>query len=328
MKKFLLFLVSLLVGVGLFIGIIKFIGWPKIKNAFLVFTGWKGMVIFGLTLLMMIIGNWKWKEILREKEVKISFWALFRPYLAGFAVMFLAPIFLWAGEIFRSYDLREKKQIAFTKAMASVIIDRILEWTVNLGVIFFGALFFLYKISLPPQNLLIIFGGVFLFFLIGISLFYFKAFKKESMAKVFGRFFNSQLDSKLLEIEKEVFNFFKPQKKSMWKVLGLSFFRAAIMYLRAWLLIIFLGKEISALPALSILGFTYLAVIIPIPTALGSHEAVQTFAFNSLGLGISTATAFTMIIRAAELLFALAGVVILFQLGVIFLKDFLFKNNQ
>ena len=100
------------------------------------------------------------------------------------------------------------------------------------------------------------------------------------------------------------------------------------MYFRTWLLILFLGKEISGLPVFSILGFTYLAVMVPIPTALGSHEAIQTFAFNSLGLGLPTATAFTMIIRGAELLIALVGVIILLRLGVIFLKNLLFKRAE
>jgi len=54
-KKILLFLFSLFLGIGLFIWIINFVGWQEIKNAFLVFTGWQGGVIFTLTLLMMII---------------------------------------------------------------------------------------------------------------------------------------------------------------------------------------------------------------------------------------------------------------------------------
>jgi uncharacterized membrane protein YbhN (UPF0104 family) len=99
------------------------------------------------------------------------------------------------------------------------------------------------------------------------------------------------------------------------------------MYLRTWFLIVFLGKKVSLLSTLSILGFTYLATMIPIPTALGSHEAIQTFSFKSLNLGVSTAAAFTMIIRAAELLIALAGVVIILRIGVIFAKNLLFKNT-
>lgn len=322
-------MVSLSVGMGLFIWIGKIVGWQEIKNAFLVFTGWQGLVIFGLTLLMMLIGNWKWKEILKGENIKTSFRELFRPYLAGFAVMFLAPILLLAGEIFRGYILKAKNFVPWSKGMASVFIDRITEWTANLVVIFFGILFFLYTIGLPPRNLGIIFGGAFLLFAFGISIFYFKTIKRESMAKSLLRILGLERlnhANSILDIEKEIFNFFKPKKIAMWKVFSLSFLRALVMYFRTWFLVIFLGKSITSLPALSILGFTYLAAMIPIPTALGSHEAIQTFAFSSLGLGGGTATAFTMIIRGAELIIALVGVVILFRLGIDLLKNTLFKK--
>ena len=322
MKKFLLLLLSLLIGIVLFIWIAKMVGWQAIKNALLVFTGWHGLVILGLTFLMALIGTWKWKEILKGGGVNISFKKLINPYLAGFALMFLAPILIWGGEIFRGYILKERNQVPWSKGMASVIIDRILEWTANLAVIFFGGLFFLLMIDFPPLKLGIIFGGVFLIFLTVVSLFYFKSAKKESIIKFFIRSNQNQP----FEIEKEIFDFFKIKKIAMWKAVSLSFLRAGVMYLRAWVLILFLGKSIGGLSALSILGFNYLAVMIPIPTALGSHEAIQTFAFNSLGLGFSTATAFTMIIRGAEIILALFGIIILFRLGIILIKNTLFKK--
>ena len=206
--------------------------------------------------------------------------------------------------------------------MASVIIDRVLEWTVNLAVIFSGGIFFLFIIGFPPMKLGVIFGGVFLILLAGVSFFYFKCVKRESFVGLFIK--NGQ--NKPFEIEKEIFAFFKIKKKAMWKALFLSFLRASVMYTRAWFLILFLGKTIAALPVLSVLGFSYLAVMIPIPTALGSHEAIQTFAFGALGLGVSTATAFTMIIRGAELILSLFGIVILFRLGIILIKNILFKK--
>jgi uncharacterized protein (TIRG00374 family) len=331
MKKLLLLVISFLIGIGLFIWIGQVIGWSKIKDAFLAFTGWQGLVILGLTLLIMLVGSWKWKEILKGEDVQISFRDVFRPYLAGFAIMFLAPILLLGGEIFRSYALKEKNSISWSKGMSSVIIDRILEWTTNLTVILLGLLFFLLMVGLPPKNLGIIFGSVFFLFAIAISYFYLKVFKKESIIKVIARWLRMRKlteQNTFLNIEKEIYNFFKPRKKAMWKVFGLSFLRAAVMYLRAWFLIIFLGKEISFLPALSILGFTYLAAMIPIPTALGSHEAIQTFAFNSLALGAGTATAFTMIIRGAELIIALFGIIILFHFGIKIVNKFLFRKLE
>ncbi|MDI6602837.1 MAG: lysylphosphatidylglycerol synthase transmembrane domain-containing protein [Patescibacteria group bacterium] len=328
MRKFLLFLISLLIGVMLFVWIGKLVGWQEIKNAFLVFTGWQGMVILGLTILTALVGTWKWKEILKSGGTNISFGTLLRTYLASFSIRYFAPVIIIGAELFQGYILKERNLVPWSKGMASVVIDRILEWTANLVVIFFGVLIFLLMIGLPPMKLMLIFGGVFLVFASGIIYFYFKTLKRESIAKAFAKILKQQLDSQPLEIEKEIFNFFKLKKLSMWKAFGFSFLRAVVMYFRAWLLILFLGKEISGLAVFSILGFTYLAVMIPIPTALGSHEAIQTLVFNSLDLGLPTATAFTMIIRGAEFLIALAGVIILFRLGLIFLKNFLFKRLE
>lgn len=324
MKKFLLFLFSLLIGIGLFSWIIRTVGWQEIKEAFLVFTGWQGMAILGLTILMALVGTWKWKEILKGGGTEISFRNLLKPYLSGFSIMYLFPLMMLGGEIFRGYILKEKNGVPWSKGMASVIIDRILEWTANLVVVFFGVLFFLFTIGFPPIKLGIIFGGVFLLFTAAVTFFYFKSFKRESMV----RFFIRRDSNQPLEVEKEIFNFFKPKEKSMWKGFGLSFLRAGIMFIRAWLLIFFLGKNIGALLALSILGFSYLAVMIPIPAAIGSHEAVQAFAFNSLGLGAGVGTAFTMLIRGAELIIALAGIFILFRLGIDLLKNTLFKKVE
>jgi len=331
MKKLFLFLISLFVGIGIFLWIGKTVGWQEIKSALLIFTGFHGIVIFIFTFLIMMLGAWRWQEILIAQNVRVSFFDFFKSFLAGFSVMFLAPVLLWAGEVFRGYILRRKNKVSWTQVMTSVFIDRVLEWTVNLIVIVLGSLYFLYKIGLPSRNLLIIFGTVFSVFFLAISYFYFKVLKRESIIhflfKISG-FKNSKKDNALFETEKQIFDFFRWENKKLQKTLTISFLRAGAMLLRAWVLIIFLGKNIGLLSSLSILGFTYLASMIPIPTSLGSHEAIQSFAFSSLGLNVSTATVFTMIIRAAELLFALAGLVIVLKTGVVFIKNLFFKKIE
>lgn len=277
----------------------------------------------------MAIGTWKWKKILEGQGIKLSFWELFRYYLAGFSVMFLAPALLLAGEVFRGYALKKKNDIPGSKVMTSVFIDRSLEWLTNSIVAFFGILFFLYTIGVPLQSLVILFVMALLVFTGCIFFLYSKFFKKGNAARLFLKasgLKNFNHKNAILDAERTIVDFFKLKKEPLGSILGLSFLRAVVMYFRAWLLIIFLGKSIGALPIVTVLGFSYLATAVPIPAALGSHEALQVLAFNSLGLGSSTATAFTMIIRAAELLFALLGIVILFRLGVILLKKFLFQR--
>ena len=281
MKKLLLFFLFLFIGIGLLIWIIRFIGWAEIKSAFLIFTGWQGIVILLLTALMLFFGMWKWQIILKSQGYSLSNRQLAGPYLAGFSLTYLFPMVVLGGEIFKGYVLREKFSVPWKNGITSAIIDKILEATLFLITIFAGLIFFLLKIGLPPKNLGIILGGVLIFFSAGIVFFYFRSFKKESIAKLLAKFFNHKkfLNQDILEIEKEIFKFFKLKKRALWQGFGLAFLRVAITWLRCWVLILFLGKTIGALPALSILGFYYFALIIPIPTALGSHEMIQIFSF-------------------------------------------------
>ncbi|MFH1423861.1 MAG: lysylphosphatidylglycerol synthase transmembrane domain-containing protein [Candidatus Nealsonbacteria bacterium] len=328
MKKVLSFFISLFAGVGLLFWISRFIGWQETKSALLIFTGWHGMVIILLTLLMILAGAWKWKLILKSQGYDLSDREIIAPYLTCFSLIYLFPMVVFGGEIFRGYVLREKYNIPWTKAISSVFIDKILEVTSFLVTVLAGIAYFLLKIGLPPQNLCFIFGAILIVCIICIVFFYFKIFKRESVIEPLNRFLNRQKapGGDLLGIENEIFKFFKIKKKVLWYGLGLAFLRVVISWARCWILILFLGKNISILTALTILGFYYLAMMIPIPAALGSHEAAQVFAFNALGLGSGLAPAFTMIQRGAELIMAFIGLVIFFKLGTGLLKALLFKK--
>src|SRR4030042_758613 len=153
LKKIFLFLFSLIVGVVLFFIVLNAVGWQEVKEALRIFTGWHGLLIILLSFLVVVIGTWRWKAILEDLGVQMPMKRLFGPYLAGFSLMFLVPVLIWGGETFRSYALKQEHLISWPKGMASVIIDRILEWTVNLLVIFAGGTFFILKMGLPSKEL-------------------------------------------------------------------------------------------------------------------------------------------------------------------------------
>jgi len=339
MRKFLLFLFSLLIGVGLFIWIGKTVGWQEIKNAFLVFAHAQGLVILGLTALIILFAILRWREILKSQGHNISITSLAGPYLSWFSLAYLAPMLFFSVEVFRGYVLRKKFSIPWSQGLASIIIDRTLDWTIYLIVFFIGAIFLFMEIGLPPKEIGLILAGVFIFFSAAIGFFYFKGFKKESLAKFFIKRFNNKkhLNPEPLEIEKEIFKFLNLRKSFFWKAVGFTFLKTGIAFTRAWFLIFFLGETIGFFSVLPILGFHYAAMLIPIPAHIGSHEVIQVFVFGAINLRAGAAAAFTMIIRGAEIILALIGVVALFKLGVGLLQTALFrkikrlvsnKNNQ
>jgi len=328
-RKSLLFLISFLIGIALFVWVVKFVGWQEIKNAFSAFTFWQGLIIIILTLCIILIGNLRWKIILESIGPNLSFKELLKPYLSCLSIVYFSPIVLFGGEVFRGYFLKHKHSIPWSKGMASIFIDRILDWTTNLIIVLVGMIFFFFRIGVPPFKLVLIFGGTFLVWLIGISFFYFKAFRGESFAKFFLRFFVRHKEYKNpYEIEQEIFDFFKKKRKYLLKAFSLAFLEEIVYLGRILLLAVFAGKIIGFWPILSILGFYYVAGMIPIPASLGTNEALQVFAFSALGLGKSAGLAFTLIIRGSELIFALVGVFILYRLGIKLTSIAFSKNNR
>ena len=329
MKKILFFLVSLAIGTGLLIWTTRFIGWDEIKSAFQVFSFKAGMTILFLTILASLIRAWRWKTILKSQGYNVRVLNALEYYLSGVAIAFFMPMVLLGGEIFRGYDLKEKYGMPWSKSIASVVIDRVLELTVYAIATIFGLIFFLTYTSLPSYRTgIIIFLAVFLVVAL-ISLFYFKSYKRESIIHFFLKKFNAKGSNgadTAIEVEREVFQYFHPNKKLIWQGLGLSLLVELVLWARTFLLILFLGKNIGVLLTFSILSFSSLALIFPIPAALGSHDAVQSFVFTTLGLGAGTGAAFVLVIRGAELTLALIGLFFFFKFGAERLQSLLLKK--
>ena len=329
MKKVLFFLISLAIGAGLLIWTTRLIGWEEIESAFRVFSFRAGIIILSLTILASLIRAWRWKTILKSQGYNVHVLDTLEYYLSGVAIAFFMPMVLLGGEIFRGYDLKEKYNMPWSKSIASVVIDRVLELTVYAIATIFGLVFFLTYTSLPSYKTGIIVFSLVLLVIALISFFYFKSYRRESIIHFFLKKFNAKnlngVDT-AIEVEKEIFQYFHPNKKLIWQGLGLSVLVELVLWARTFLLILFLGKHVSIFLAFSVVAFSSLAIIAPIPAALGSHDAVQSFVFTTLGLGAGTGAAFVLVIRGAELALALIGLFFFFKFGAERLQSLLLKK--
>jgi uncharacterized protein (TIRG00374 family) len=99
------------------------------------------------------LGNLRWKEILKDQGIDISFFKLFRIYLGGYSIMYLFPSILLAGEFFRMYGLGKERGLSWKGTASSVINERVLEWPPNLLVVFLDCSFlFLRLISFRKKS--------------------------------------------------------------------------------------------------------------------------------------------------------------------------------
>jgi len=321
MKRLILFAGSLLAGIFIFGFLISGVGWQEVWEPLSAFSLSKAFVIFLLTAAFLLTGALRWQFVLKGQGCSIPFSSVWRPYLAGFSLLFFIPIVPFANEFFRASALGELHKVEFGKGMASVFIDRILEVTSNLFVVITGGVLFLFAEHGIPYSVrtiaIICFIGIWFLFL---SLLYIRIFQKKSVIRLLWKGSGG-----MQEIEKEVFAFFHLKNRFFWQGLSFSFLKSAIGLVRVWALIFFLGKGFAALAGVTILGFYYLAVLVPIPAALGSHEALQAVGFGVFGLGAGTGAAFALAVRAVEILFAASGLALFFHFGLRFMKNMIFR---
>lgn len=322
MRKFLAFLVSFLIGLLLFYWVIKWVGWEEIRKLLFTFSGYKGLAILGITLLIWLTEIWKWKFIFKSQGYDFSTSALGEISFASFAITYLfTPTALFGGEVFRVYAIRKKFALPWEKNLAAIAIEKVLSGSILLIFLICGAISFLFLADVPLKNFGIIAITLIGLLAVGLSIFYFKSFKKESILKWFFKLFrvkNNRNGQLAHDIEKETFLFFDLKKALMWQGLGFSFLKFSLMLIRCWLIIFFLGGGMNILIALPVLFSLYLSYLFPIPAGMGSLEAAQALTFGSLGLGTAAGITFSFILRGAELVAAFLGVILLIKLAIKF----------
>ncbi len=76
------------------------------------------------------------------------------------------------------------------------------------------------------------------------------------------------------------------------------------------------------------LGMFRFAMPLPIPLALGSHDALQAFLFGALGLGKEVGVALALVMQSADLLIGSFGGILLLRLGFDLLQVTFLKQIQ
>lgn len=326
MRKLLAFLFFLVFGIILFSLVVQAVGWSEVWSAIQEFWGGKGLLLFLLTFLMLSVGAIRWREILRHQGYQVPFSSLLKQYFGGFSLSFFVPMVFFGNELFRSYALQEFHQVPLQRGIVSVVVERILEVTAYLLVLGAGIVFLLVSKSvlIPALFWWILFGvGV---LALSLAFFYLKSHRKESIVRIF--FPRLKGDNGFLEMEQELLRFFRLRNRAFWEGLFLSFAKVSFALLRTFVLAGLLGKFIGFLPALTITGFTFLSLLVPIPGQLGSHEALQVLVFQSLSLEGHTGAAFAFLVRAAELAVAFGGLVVLFRVGALLLEKLFLRNLE
>lgn len=321
MKKIIILLAFLVLGIILFAVAIEKIGIGNLLAIILTLAWWKVLAIIGITLLVVLVSVIRWKVIIRGLGIEVKWRKIISAWIVGTTFSYLTPVVFFGGEPLRAYFLKNNSEIPWSKNIASIVSDKVLELMTNLVIMILGISFLFSRVAIPFEikfiTILIIAG------LLGMGCFFlYKTFKKKGF---FSSIFKSlgidrfkkikKMKGGIEETENEISYFFKNCKKALVISVILSLVKGVLMVVRYWVIILSLGGIIGFSQTLAITGTTFLIYFLPIPAALGIHEVSQAFIFELFGLGMGLGIASSITLRGTELFIALAGIVIFVFFG-------------
>ena len=203
------------------------------------------------------------------------------------------------------------------------MIDKIID-TTTCGILFIiGAFLVSLRYALPRNTeILMIIAGV--IFIIIIGLFYYRMLRDKHFFLNIFRFFRldrtqnktlKNIEQKIEDIELIMIQFYKHDKKRFILSIFITLLSWAVMFVEYKLATTLLGLNLGFVELFFIITFIGLAVLFPIPMAVGVLEAGQVSAFGIIGIAGGAGVALAFLVRMKDFLWGVLGMVLLAMYG-------------
>jgi uncharacterized protein (TIRG00374 family) len=322
MKKVIFFVVSTIIGVALFVGVILKVGPAAVWQSLNYFSIGKWFIVLLLYGCQFVLTQYRWKFILKSQGYDIPASRLTGAKLVGFTMDYLTPSPNVGGEAFRAYVLKKDTNVPFSQGLASIVIDKIMDFSYALPFVLFGISYVLFRFDLTWKMVagLLTVSIIFIFLL---GLFFYRTFRNKDFFGGIIRFlrlhhlsFFAKITDKIGQFEQNVIRFFRKDRKLFVQGLIMSFIGGAMVIFAQWLILQFLGLEASIFDVLIISTLTVITFLVPIPGSFGSTETGVALIFTTLGFKPEEGVAYTLIFRSLDLLKIAFGLLFLSHLGL------------
>lgn len=273
------------------------------------------VALAALNVLVLWSFSWRWWAVLRALGHSVPTRRLTGYRVAAFAVSYLTPGPQFGGEPLQVYLLSGRQGIPAPTAIASVVLDKMLELISNFTFLIVGVLVVvrLNMVPIPVQAPLILLSVV----LFSLPFVYLGSACRGHRpvtwvldrlpAATRGWPGLAHMADAVAEGENQVSEICRQRSAWLLTAVALSAASWVIVLTEAWVAMQFLGIAVGPVQAIGVVAAARLAFLLPFPGALGALEASQVLAVSALGFGRADGIGLGLLIRARDLLVAGLG---------------------
>lgn len=271
------------------------------------------LIVVNLGVVSTFSGRW-W-VILRALGVHVPYLSLSAYRLAGFSVSYFTPGPQFGGEPLQVHLLRRRHAVPMAVAVASVALDRAIELFANFTFLAIGVLVVL-RLGLIQDAVgapLAVVAFALLLFPAAFLLASWAGRRPASrlLARAPGPLARwaayVKLQQTVAEAESQVTTFCRRHPRDLGLALTASAASWLALLFEYRLALGFLGLDLDPQRTLAVVTAARLAILLPFPGGLGALEASQVLALRALGYAAAEGAGMGLLIRARDLLFGGAG---------------------
>ena len=276
------------------------------------------LLLFALNGIILVLFSSRWWLILRQQGYLLPYLSLVGYRLAAFGLAYFTPGPQIGGEPLQVHLLQRRHGIPAAAALASVSLDKLLEWLVNLVLILTGVFLVLKGglIKVPDSGQIILVMLVLLALPVGYLLSIWKGHQPVSLilgrlsGKLAGSVILKKVQSPVATAERQIAQSFREHPVTILMSLFLSMLTWLALGAEYWLMLKFLGTQFGIIQIVLIMTAARLAFLTPLPGGLGALEAGQVLAMSALGADPSLGISLSLLIRARDIALGGLGLVL------------------
>ena len=296
------------------------IPFDQVANSLQELTIWQILIVIVLNAVLAILFCVRWWLILRVIGFKLPLLKLSMYRIASFAISFLTPGPQFGGEPIQMLALIKRHQIPHPEAVASVVLDKILELLSNFTFLAIGiCVVFLTGIFTDPSVLQMGFSAVGMV-LLPISYVLLLSSNRKPISSILLhvhklvsiKFVSLQLISTIDSAEALAGKFCKTKPVQFLLIFIISLAVWILTVFELWLMFNFLGLVLSLPQIIFVIVAARIALLFPLPGGLGVLEASQVLALEFLGLNQAVGVGVILLVRGRDLITSVFGLIVSF----------------